>query len=279
MNKKIIIFSNRVKKFLDNPKAIIPFLIKKIYFAKIADNYIKHYNKNQFLNYTETLNYAIDNNLSIIRFGDELFDMLNGIGLYFNDWRQKYNKNLAKNIKEILLSKNKKILLCFNPELIFKSRNEFKNDGIENEWQYWINSKIYLKDYLKNELIYGSALCFNPNYNKNINYSKLKEYFSGKNIIIISSNVEKFKNIKLGLTTDFINAPKSDAWDSYNEIKRELIDTLNKNTLNRNNVLVLCSISTAGKVLCYEMSLQGITMWDTGQFFDLAYKEINKDVD
>ena len=106
------------------------------------------------------------------------------------------------------------------------------------------------------------------------NYLKLKNYFLTKNIIILTSNISRFENIKLGKTTDFIESPSSDAWQSYDEIKSKLLTLIQNKNLNNKETLILISMGSAAKVLVYDLTLLGYIAWDTGQFFDLASKEI-----
>ncbi len=271
---KFNVLKNRFNKFIDNPKAIFPFLKKRLYYNLIADKQLHHYKDFKFLNYEDTLNNIIENNRSIVRFGDELFDMLQGIGLYYGDWRQKYDPELAVRLKEVISSTDPKLLVCFNPELILKTKQEFKQMGIPEQWHFWTNSKFFLKNYLHKDIVYGSALCFTPRYNKNINYKKLKEFFATKNIIIVTSNTQRFADIKLGKTTSFIEAPKSDAWQSYEEIKATLLSLMKEKGFSPAETLMLISMGSAAKVLVYDLTKIGYTAWDTGQFFDLASKEI-----
>lgn len=270
------VWKNRFQKFLDNPKAVIPFFKKRLFYNFIADSQIKYYRDFKYLNYEDTLNYIIDNNKSIVRFGDELFDMLQGIGLYYGNWRQRYDKRLAKRLREIISSKNPDMLICFNPELILKTKKEFIKEGIGEQYQFWTNSKMFLKDYYYKDVTYGSALCFNPRYNQNIKYSKLKDFFSTKNIIIITSNTERFQNIRLGKTNNLIEAPASDAWQEYDGIKKELLDLIERKNFTKEDTLTLVSMGSAAKVLVYDLTLMGYVAWDTGQFFDLATKGINQ---
>lgn len=270
------IWKNRASKFLDNPKAIFPFLRKKVYYNHIADSYIHHYKDVSFLSYQETLDDIILNNKSIVRFGDELFDMLLGIGLYYNNWRQQYDKSLADALKRVLRSKNPRLLICFNPEFILQTKEEFKKQGIADQYEFWTHSKIFLKDYLHKDQVYGSALCFTPRYNTKLNFQQLKEYFLTKDIVIVTSNTHRFKNISLGKNTFFIEAPESDAWQSYHRIKQDVFTCVEQHSLTKKDTLFLISMGSAAKVLTYELTDSGYTAWDTGQFFDLAYTEIKK---
>jgi hypothetical protein len=270
----LTIWKNRVQKFFDNPKAIIFFLKKKLYYNFIADKYIPEYKNVIFLSYEETINTIIEKNISVVRFGDELFDMIHGVGLYYNDWKQVYDPLLAKRLEQVISSKNEKLLVCFNSEFITKSKKQFKEEGIQDQYHFWTNSKMFLRDYYNKDMVYGSALCFTPRYNTTINYGKLNNYFVKKNIIIITSQISRFKEIHLGLKTLFIEAPKSNAWQKYSDIKNKLILMLEEEKLKETETLILVSMGSAAKILVYDMTLLGYTAWDTGQFFDLAFKEI-----
>ncbi len=272
----IDVWRNRFHKFLDNPSAIYPFLKKKLYYNFVADKYLKHYKDFKYLNYEETLNDVINNNKSIVRFGDELFDMLQGIGLYYGDWRQKYTPDLAERMKEVISSNDPRLLVCFNPEFILKTKQGFKDMGIPEQYQFWTNSKIFLKDYYRKNITYGSALCFTPRYNTHIDYKKLKNFFQKKHIIIVTSNIDRFNGISLGKTTDFIESPKSDAWQSYEKIKETVLSMIKEKNFQQEEILIMASMGSAAKVLVYDLTKLGYTSWDTGQFFDLAFKEIEK---
>lgn len=269
-------WKNRFQKFLDNPQAIIPFSKKYLYYNYIADKQLKYYKDFHYISYEETLTTIMDNNKSIVRFGDELFDMLQGVGLYYGNWRQKYDPLLAKRLKEIASSNNPKLLICFNPEFILKTKEEFKKEGILNQYHFWTNSKMFLKDYYHKDIIYGSALCFTPRFNTTIDYKKLKSYFLTKHIIIVTSTILRFDGMKLGISTTFIESPTSDAWQQYDVIKKKLTILLEDKNFSKDNTLILISMGSAAKVLVYDMTLLGYTSWDTGQFFDLAFKEIQK---
>jgi hypothetical protein len=269
------IWKQRLQKFIDNPYAISPFLKKRLYYNHIADRYIDYYADFKYLNYSETLQEIIYKQKSVVRFGDELFDMLQGIGLYYGDWRQKYDPELSKRLKDIISSRNPNLLICFNPEFILKTKSEFKEAGILDQYQFWTNSKIFLKDYYHPDIVYGSALCFHPRYNKEINFRELKNFFSTKHIYIVTSNITRFQHVKLGTTTTLLEIPASDAWERYDYVKRQLLSLLNTSP-DKSKILVLVSMASAAKVLVYDLVNLGYTAWDTGQFFDLAYQEIEK---
>ncbi|MDP3402714.1 MAG: GT-D fold domain-containing glycosyltransferase [bacterium] len=267
------IWKTRLQKFLDYPPALIPFIKKRFYYDFVADQYLPAYQDFKYLDYQETIAAAIEGNRSLVRFGDELFDMLQGIGLYFGDWRQKYSPSLARRLKEVISSTDPRLLVCFNPELILKTKEEFRAAGIPEQHQFWTNSKVFLKDYYHPEVVYGSALCFHPRYNPNIDYAKLASFFARKHVIIVTSGTNRFRGIKLGKTTRFVEAPKSDAWQQYAVIHQSVQEEFSRID-SQEEALVLVSMGSAAKVLVYDLMKEGYVAWDTGQFFDLAATEI-----
>ncbi|PIT93333.1 MAG: hypothetical protein COU06_00445 [Candidatus Harrisonbacteria bacterium CG10_big_fil_rev_8_21_14_0_10_38_8] len=272
--RQLIIWNNRFRKFLDNPVAIIPFFKKRFYYNLIADNYIDKYKDTKFLSYEQTINEILCNNKSIVRFGDDVFDFLLGIGLYFNNWKQVYKKDLANKLESVLALNNKRLLICFNPEFILKSKKEFIREGIGNEYQYWINSKIFLAKYINKNQIYGRALAFQEKYNKNFPYSRVKEYLKTKNLVIVTSKICRFNNKNFGETTQYIEGPTSNAWSRYNEIKEQIFHSIKK--LPKEKTLILISLGPVSKILILDLTERGYTAWDTGQFFDISLKKITE---
>lgn len=272
--RQITIWKNRLNKFCDHPQAVIPFLKKYIYYNFVADSYIKYYKNIKFLDYQQTINYLIDNDTSFVRFGDEAFDMVQGIGLYFNGWRQPYSPSLSGRYKEVLASNNPKLLVGFNPELILMSKKDFKDNLIPEQYQYWVNSKVFLREYINAEQIYGSALCFHENYNSQIDYNKILLYFKSKHLVVIGSKINRFKAANVGLTTTYIEGPGSDAWSEYDNLIVKVREIAVR--YPKDKVLVLSSLGPATKVMVYDLTLEGFTVWDTGQLFDLALEKFIK---
>lgn len=269
------VWGNRMRKFFDNPRAIVPFFKKRLYYNFVADSYLPYYKDYSYLGLQETIDYAIKHRVSILRFGDELFDMLLGIGVYFGNWRQQYSPEIAKAYTDILTSSDPRLLRCFCWNLILKSKREFAEMGIAEQWQFWTNSRVYLKDYLRKDATYGSALCFHPRYNPDIDFNALRDFFANKNIIIIASRPERFSHIALGRTTDVVGAPESDAFEVYKDIKRDILALIEEKGYDPNDVLILGSAAAASRAVIYELTIErDIVGWDTGQFFDLAYREI-----
>lgn len=270
----LAVHSNRLKKFLDNPSAIFYFIKRKAYDQFVADSYVPTYKQLHFLSPEETFNYIIDNDSSVVRLGDGEFGLMRGASVYFNDWRQKFNKDLQKGLLDILASTSKNMIICLPGDHLTKTRAELDKIGKGDEFKYWINSKVLLHKYVQKDRVYGSSFAFYPAVNTGIDYKKLKEYFLRKNVVIITSSLERFKDISLGKSTHLIEAPKSDGWDKIAEIRTALHELVKENNYLPKEVLVMVSMGPAAKVFVYELAEEGYTAWDAGQFFDLAYKNI-----
>lgn len=265
------VWIQRMRKFTDNPLAVFYFLRRKLYDHYIADRYVPLYKTLTYLSPEATLNYIIDNDCSIIRLGDGEFGLMRGASVYFNNWHQKYDKRLSKKLLEVASSHDPRVLLCIPGDHLTKTKEEDPE-----EFKYWINSKILLHKLVRGGKVYGSSFAFYPKINTDINYRKLQEYLSRKNVIIITSGLERFGNIQLGNSTHLIEAPKSNSWSSMPRIHSQLEALIKDNGLEKNETLVMVSMGPAAKVLVYELTKEGFTAWDAGQFFDLAYKNIQE---
>lgn len=267
---------SRLRKFFDNPRAILYFLKRTLYDDFVADRYVPFYKKIHFLTAEETFNYVIDNNCSLVRFGDGEFSLMRGASIYFNGWRQKYSDDLKDGLIKALSSQEKNILICLPGEYLTRSKIDLATTNQENEYNFWVNAKVLCKKYIHKDTVYGSCFAFYPRFNTSINFLKLKEYLQKKEVVIITSNTSRFETIELGRKTYLIEAPSSDSWDKEKEIITSLKKLTEENNLSRENTLIMVSMGSAAKVVTYTLAVDGYTAWDAGQFFDVAYKNIKE---
>lgn len=272
--KFMYVWKNRLSKFIDYPPAIIPFLKKRLYYNFVADSYIKHYKDVKFLNYDETIEEILNKNKSIVRFGDDVFDLLLGIGLYFDNWRQVYDPILADRLKEVLSARNENLLVCFNPEFILKTKEDFVREGIGEQHHFWTNSKIFLKDYIHTDQVYGSALSFQPHFNKNLPIDRLVKHLKTKHLVIVSGDVTRFNNQQLGLTTVYIEGPSSNAWVNYEQILDQVKNTVKD--LPKSDTLILTALGPTSRVMILDLVKEDYVVWEMGRFFDLALDQIKE---
>jgi len=265
-------WKNRLHKFIDYPPAIVPFLLKHFYLNYIADKYLPLYKDFKFLNYQDTIDEIIDKQKSIIRFGDEAIDMTLGIGLYYDNWHQKYEKKLAERYKEVLAASHPRLLVGLHWEFFTKTKKQLEEINIPA--QIWTHSKVYLHKYLDKSNVYGAALAFQPKYNQHIDYEKVRDYFKTKHIVIVTGRIERFKHIKLGKTTDLLPCPTNDVWSMYDKLYADILQLVKNKGYDKKDTLFLISLACTAKVMVYDLTLEGYQAWDTGQFFDLAFREI-----
>lgn len=266
-------WKNRIKKFLDYPPALIPFLKKYAYYNFVCDRYLSAYTSMHFLDHQETIEYIIENNKSFVRFGDELIDMFHGIGLYYGDWHQRYDKTLARRLKEIVSSQDDRLLIGLHWQYFTKSISQLTADGIPAH--IWTNSKVFLRNYIHKGYTYGSALCFQPKFNPELDLSRIAEYWKSKHIIVVTGNTKRLEGVSLGKTTTYVDCPRNDSWLVYESIlERALSEALKID--NKENILFLVSLASPGKILTHDLVTAGYQAWDTGQLFDLALEKITQ---
>ena len=103
----------------------------------------------------ETIQKIISDNCSITRFGDGEFDMICGVGMKY----QKYNQELGKRLKEVLMSNEEGLLVGIN-NVIDLQYSENYNDFANNFWKKWLydNKFKLLKLLSKNKQYYSSNI-------------------------------------------------------------------------------------------------------------------------
>ncbi len=265
---------DRTKKFIDNPSAIFYFLRRTLYDQFIVDKTAPFYRTLRFLSPEETLEYLLEHNSSVVRLGDGEFALMRGASVYFNGWHQQFSKGLRDALYKVATTRSDKVMLCVPGDCLTKTQSDFEAEGKGSEFKYWVNAKVVLKDLLHKDKVYGSPFVFYPNVNTGIDYQKLKNFFLQKNIIIITSGIDRFKGITLGKTTTIIEAPSNNGWDSISDIRKKLETVVENGGYKNEETLIMVAMGPAAKGFVYELSMKGFIAWDAGQFFDLAYKKI-----
>lgn len=212
----------------------------------------------------ETLDYIIENEASIIRFGDGEVNIMCGDSITY----QVYEEELAESLKKILNSETTKKLLVCLPNVF---------DGLK---QYSVPVRLWWKRHLKeyekfyesisSEKHFGSTGITRPymDYKKpqasitaNNDFKKLKSIFCNQDLLI----VEGFYS-RTGMGNDLLDeansvsrilCPSKDAFSKFNEIL--------ENTLKfADGKLVLISLGPTAKLLAYELAQKGIRALDIG---------------
>ncbi len=269
-------WSQRFKKLLDNPGLLFSYLRTHTYYRFTADRAGQRYPTNT-LSGAETIHTITTTDTSLIRTGDGTIGYLLGSSIYFNNWQFRYNREFAKKLQHVLAhGYDANILFCYPFRYIHKSRAEFIREGIGAEWPIWIATKVLVRRWLRPNTIYGDSFCFHPRFNPDIDFAAIKQYLDTKHVVIITSNTERFKDITLGRSTTLIEGPSSDAWQVYEALEDQALAAITGHAWQPDEVLIMVSAAEAAKVMVYDFAKSGYTAWDTGQFFDLAAKEISQ---
>ncbi len=209
----------------------------------------------------QTLDYIIENQSSIIRFGDGEMDLMLGKSIPY----QVYDENLASQLKEIISLQSDKKLVIGLPN-VFANRSNFTSVA-EAFWKGHLEH--HLKDYL--ELArgdwYGTTFVSRPYIDyvdKSQSFSqfeKLKQIWKNEDILIVE-----------GVTSR--SGVGNDLFDGANSIKRIIcpshnaysrIEEIQEAVLQyAENRLILCMLGPTAKVLSYNLCQMGYQVLDVG---------------
>ncbi|KAG4095512.1 DUF1792-domain-containing protein [Neocallimastix lanati (nom. inval.)] len=212
----------------------------------------------------ETLDYIINNNKSISRFGDGEFNLIFGEGIRF----QKFDNNMSKRLADILNSNKEGLIIAIPDKLkMVKNNNNF--------WKNYISMYQYkLIKLLNFNKIYGNTQMsrfywFNNNRSDVLKYiDKLKLIWDKKDIVIIEGEKSRF-----GINNDLLNntktiqrilCPAINAYDVYEKIYNEALK-INKDKL------ILIALGPTATILAYDLHNVGYQAIDIGHA-DISYE-------
>ena len=212
----------------------------------------------------ETLDELLKTEKSLIRFGDGEFNIMNGYNIAF----QEYNEELARGMKEILLTANQEEMLLCMPEVFKAFKGEFLLDyNSEIFWKKELDRYAdFFKEYCQSK-IYGSAFISRPYiYNKDKScaqsqFEKIKQLFEGEELLIVEGATSRS-----GVGNDLFDGAKSikriicpshNAFDKIQEIKEEILE-------HSEGRLILLMLGPTAKVLAYQLSQLGHRALDFG---------------
>ncbi|GAB6557936.1 SP_1767 family glycosyltransferase [Bacillus cereus] len=216
----------------------------------------------------ETLDYIINNNCSVSRFGDGEFALINGENLIF----QPYSKELKDRLDEVIKSNKMGHLVCI-PN-VFEDLN-WCTDKSRGYWEKYLElnrSRIY-KSIRMNKEYYDALVTrlYIDHQDKSmvgIRFDKMKDIWNGREITIIEGEQSRlgvgndlFKNVK---TIDRIICPSKNAFAKYREIL-ELAKSQQKSKL------ILIALGPTATVLAYDLSSVGYQTLDIGHI-DIEYE-------
>lgn len=206
-------------------------------------------------NNVDSLDLILKNqSLSVVRFGDGEFDIINGKSIPY----QIYDKDLAKRMKKIILNgSNSKLLVCL-PD-IFKKMGRY-NKYCKNFYYgnfFYQNRKI-LKEIEKNK-VYGSTFISRPYIDlkdkrrSKVYFEKLRQVWENKDILIIEGKYSRsgegnnlFSNAN---SVSRIICPSKNAFFSLKKIEESI-------KIHATNKLILLMLGPAAKIIIDDLHCQ-----------------------
>ena len=216
----------------------------------------------------ETIDYIIKHRVSVSRYGDGEYRVMNNCGNGF----QTPNVKLSKRLLEILQSRNPKHIICI-PHTFSSVK------GMKPFAQYfWMNFIVSNQKQIKNitpkEYTYHDALFtrFYVDYKDKSDcgriIQKIKKIWQGRHVYIIEG-----RGSKLGVGNDlFDNAdgisriicPGKDAFSLYDNIYNKVVEIVPSGSL------ILLALGMTATVLAYDLSTKGYQAIDIGHI-DIEY--------
>jgi len=209
----------------------------------------------------ETLDYILEHQSSIARFGDGEAAIMLGQSINY----QKYDPNLAEELKFIFNQESNPTLVIGLQEGL-KNRFSFVPDALAFWRQYLEDYEEFYLEYCKNPW-YGSTFISRPYIDfldkskAKSQFEKLKKLWEGRDILIVEGYTSRS-----GVGNDLFDGAKSikriicpsrHAYDKKNEIMEEILN-------HADGRLVLLMLGPTAKVLAYQLATKGMQAIDIG---------------
>ena len=209
----------------------------------------------------ETLDYILEHQSSIARFGDGEAAIMLGQSINY----QKYDPKLAEELKFIFNQESSPTLIIGLQEGL-KNRFSFVPDALAFWRQYLEDYEEFYLEYCKNAW-YGSTFISRPYIDfvdkskAKSQFEKLKKLWEGRDILIVEGYASRS-----GVGNDLFDGAKSikriicpsrHAYDKKNEIMEEIMN-------HADGRLVLLMLGPTAKVLAYQLAIKGMQAIDIG---------------
>lgn len=209
----------------------------------------------------QTLDYIIENQSSIIRFGDGEMDLMLGKSIPY----QVYDENLASQLKKIIALQSDKKLVIGLPN-VFSDRSNF-TPAAESFWHGHLEQ--HLKDYVELARAdwYGTTFVSRPyidyvDKSKSFSqFEKLKQIWENQDILIVEGVTSRSgvgNDLFDGATSiKRIICPSHNAYSRIEEIQEAVLQYAE-------NRLILCMLGPTAKILSYNLFKKGYRVLDIG---------------
>lgn len=209
----------------------------------------------------ETLDYIIEHNSSLVRFGDGEINMLAGHSIPYQD----YDEELVSIMRDIISQESREELVVCLPDA-FTDRFRFTSWAIP----FWKDHMDHYMDFYRelcSDSWYGSTFVSRPYIDfedksqAKSQFQKLKSIWKNRDLLIVEGATSR-------------SGVGNDLFDEANSIKRiicpshsafsrvhEIEDEIEKYAGGR---LILCMLGPTAKVLAYHLSQKGYQVLDIG---------------
>lgn len=218
----------------------------------------------------ETIDKLVNDKCSIARFGDGEFDMICGVGMKY----QKYNKDLAKRLKQVLDSNEEGLLIGINNVIDLKYSEKY-NDFANNFWKGWLHDNKFklLKLLSKNKQYYSSNITrFYIDYKDKSGVGEyvknLRRIWDNQDVVIVEGEYSRlgvgndlFDNMK---SIQRIICPSENAFEVYDKIFNEILKV-------DKNKMIMLALGPTATVLAYDLYKAGYRAIDIGHV-DIEYE-------
>lgn len=228
--------------------------VKKVEFNVLSDK--------------ETIDLILNKNISIARFGDGEYRVMNGLGNGF----QKPDQQLKNRLIEVLTSNQDNCLVCI--PRAFVDHTGLKR-GAKITWYDFIrdNGEFVLK--ITPHKTFGEASCtrfyidYTDRNHATAVINQLKQVWAGRDVCIVEG-----ANTKMGSGNDLFNGansisriicPATNAYQKYDDILQSVTTNISKDKL------ILLALGMTATVLAYDLSKMGYQALDIGHV-DVEYE-------
>ena len=209
----------------------------------------------------ETLDYIIEHNSSLVRFGDGEINVLAGHSIPY----QNYDEELVSTMRYIIVQESREDLVVCLPDA-FTDRFRFTSWAIP----FWKNHMDHYMDFYRelcSDSWYGSTFVSRPYIDfedksqAKAQFEKLKSIWKNRDLLIVEGETSRS-----GVGNDLFDeansikrivCPSHNAFSSVYEIEQEI-------EKHAAGCLILCMLGPTAKVLAYHLSQKGYQVLDIG---------------
>lgn len=214
----------------------------------------------------ESIDYLVEHNISLIRWGDGETCILQGQDIEY----QASTSELRQKMTDIVNAYNQKgpegagYLLAMPLKYLFMDGWELLRKRI---WiNCWVNTRYIFKCIFDQKKIYADAALFSSG--QNMYYSKIWE--DASHIIFVHGDIKFYRHFvkTYNQKSYFVQIPPRDSFAERKRIEKDIIAVFEKNNLDIKKTRVLISAGPAAKVIAYDLAQKGYICIDTGHCWD-----------